>query len=110
MAYSREEITDIFTKMAERLATAKTDGINATVQFDLSGDNGGMYWLKIADGKSEVGEGAVDNPKMTLKATADDLAAVLSGATNPMQAFMQGKIKIQGDTGLAMKLMPLING
>jgi putative sterol carrier protein len=34
----------------------------------------------------------------------------MTGGLNPMQAFMTGKIKIQGDTSLALKLMPLING
>ena len=34
---------------------------------------------------------------MTLKAAADDWYAVSSGKMNAMQAFMSGKIKIEGD-------------
>jgi len=95
--------------MLERIDAKKTEGINATIQFDLSGENGGMWWLKIADDGADVGEGAVDS-KMTLKATADDFMSMMSGGLNPMQAFMMGRIKVVGDTGLALKLMPLING
>jgi putative sterol carrier protein len=110
MPASREEIASIFPTMVSRFDPAKAEGINAVVQFDLTGDNGGMWWLKIADGAASYGEGAAENPKMTLRSNADDFRAIISGGSNPMQAFMTGKIKIQGDTSLALKLMPLING
>ncbi|MBK8026048.1 MAG: SCP2 sterol-binding domain-containing protein [Chloroflexi bacterium] len=105
---SREEVSAIFDNMVKRFNPAKAEGVNAVIAFELSGDNGGTYWMKLADGTMQVGSGAAENPKMTVRASADDFAAMISGAINPMQAFMMGKIKIQGDTGLAMKLMPLL--
>ncbi|HLU11246.1 MAG TPA: SCP2 sterol-binding domain-containing protein [Oceanobacillus sp.] len=106
---SREEVANVFPTMVERFDPKKAEGINAAIQFDLTGDNGGMYWLRIADSTAQTGEGTVENPKMTLKASADDFYSMMTGALNPMQAFMTGKIKIQGDTSLALKLMPLIS-
>lgn len=110
MAISSDEIKQIFNDIAARFDASRAKGINSTIQFDLSGDGGGTYWLKISDDNMQAGEGQVENPRMTLKATAEDFASMLRGSLNPMQAFMMGKIKIQGDTGLAMKLMPLMNG
>lgn len=107
---SREEVAGVFAKWSERFDPAKVKDINAAIQFDLSGENGGSYWLRIADGAAATGEGEIEGAKMTLKASADDFYAMINGGLNPMQAFMMGKIKIQGDTGLALKLMPLING
>jgi len=104
-----EEIKGIFPEMVNRLDSGKASGIDATIQFDLSGDNGGLYWVKIADGNGESGEGAVENPTMTLKAAADDWFAVSTGQMNAMQAFMSGKIKIQGDMSIAMKMQSLFN-
>jgi len=104
-----EEVAGIFSTMVERFDPAKSKDLNATIQFDLSGDNGGAYWLRIADGKAESGAGQSESPRMTLKAKADDFVSILNGSLNPMQAFMTGKVKIVGDTGLAMKLMPLIS-
>lgn len=101
------EIAQIFPVMAERLIPNKAEGVNAIIQFDLSGDNGGLYWLRISEGKCEAGQGQADNPKMTLKASADDYHAMVTGSLNPMQAFMSGKIKIQGDMSLAMKLQTM---
>src|SRR5512145_589640 len=100
---TREEIAQLFPGMCQRLVPAKAEGVNATIQFNLSGDNGGLFWIKVADGSCVSGEGQSENPKMTLKAQADDWYAVTMGQMNAMQAFMSGKLKIEGDMGLAMK-------
>jgi putative sterol carrier protein len=105
MTFSKEQVAGIFTAMTSRFIPEKAEGVDAIIQFDLSGDNGGLYWLRISDGKCEAGNGAADNPKLTIKAEADDYYNVATGAMNPMQAYMGGKIKIQGDMGLAMKFM-----
>jgi putative sterol carrier protein len=101
------EISEIFTGMAQRFQPEKASGIDATIQFDLTGDNGGLYWIKIADGKCVTGEGQADAPKMTIKAAADDWHKIAHGELNAMQAFMGGKMKIQGDMSLAMKMQGL---
>lgn len=102
-----QEIASIFDKMVEKFDPQKAAGVNAVIQFDLSGDNGGQYWVKIADGQAQAGAGLTDTPTMTLRAAADDWAAVVNGQLNPMQAFMSGKLKIQGDMALALKLQPM---
>lgn len=101
---SAAEIKQLFEKLPESFVAEKAEGIDATIQFDLSGENGGQYWAKISNGSCEVGEGVAENPKMTLKATADDFYALASGSSNPMQMFMTGKLKVVGDMGLAMKM------
>ncbi|MAS34293.1 MAG: sterol carrier protein [Anaerolineaceae bacterium] len=106
---SQQELSEMFQQMANNFDASRADGIDATIQFDLSGENGGLYWVKMANGQAESGEGRVESPNMTLKAAADDWASVVKGDLNPMQAFMSGKLKIQGDMGLAMKLQSLLN-
>lgn len=106
---THEEVAGIFPAMAARFLPAKAEGVNAVIQFNLSGDNGGLYWLKVADGKCEAGQGQAENPKMTLKANADDWYAVSTGKMNAMQAFMSGKLKIEGDMGLAMKMQTMFS-
>jgi putative sterol carrier protein len=107
MALSREEVARIFPEMVAHFIPDKAESIDAAVQFDLSGDNGGQYWLRIANKTATVGEGKVESPKMTIKGSADDYVAMAQGTLNPMQAFMSGRIKVQGDMALAMKFMSL---
>lgn len=107
---TQQEVAQIFDNMANNVDPNKVEGVNATIQFDLSGDNGGQYWLKLVEGAAETGAGQIADARMTVVATADDWAAMVSGELNAMHAFMSGKIKIQGDMGLAMKLQTLIGG
>ncbi|MEL6307461.1 MAG: SCP2 sterol-binding domain-containing protein [Chloroflexota bacterium] len=100
---TQEEVNGIFPAMLENFQTDKADGANATIQFNLTGDNGGMYWLKVEDGSATHGTGDVESD-MTVEANADDFYQIATGETNPMQAFMMGKIKVS-DMGLGMKMI-----
>ena len=45
-----------------------------------------------------------DKPDVTLSLKDDDLVALMTGKLNPQKAFFQGKLKVQGNMRLAMKL------
>lgn len=99
--------SEIAEMMVGGFDASKAQGVNATLQFDLSGDDGGQFYLAIDDGTITKHEGVADNPNMTLKSSAEDYYAVATGKLNPMQAFMSGKIKIQGDMSMAMKMQSM---
>lgn len=42
-----EEVASIFPAMVQNFRPDKAEGVNAVIQFDLSGDNGGLYWVSI---------------------------------------------------------------
>jgi putative sterol carrier protein len=100
-------IKEIFDNLNEGFQPDKAEGVDAIFQFDLTGDNGGQYWVKVANKKADVHEGKHDAPTMTLTATANDYMSMVNGELAPMTAFMQGKIKVKGDMGLALKLQAM---
>jgi putative sterol carrier protein len=100
---TQEEINGIFPAMVENFQADKAANTTATIQFELSGDNGGVYWVAVDNGTASHGTGDT-NADMTVKAVADDFYNIVNGSLNPMQAFMMGKIKVS-DTNIALKMM-----
>lgn len=46
-------------------------------------------------------------PDVTIIVNDKDIIELFAGKLNPQKAFFQGKVKIQGNMGLAMKLTEL---
>lgn len=106
MASINEIVEGIRAKAASNMEKMK--GINATYQFNLTGEGGGAFYAAIADAGVDVAQGAAPDPNLTVNISTSDFEALVSGKLNPVAAFMSGKIKIQGDMSLAMKLQQLL--
>ena len=98
------EVSDFFDKVSSKVDPAKIAGMNATYQFDITGDGGGQWAVKIHDGVGEVVAGTVESPSITLTMDAANFIALITGKLNGQTAFLTGKLKIKGDMTLAMKL------
>ena len=101
------EIADFFGQISAGVDKDKIQGMNAVYQFNITGDGGGEWSVSIADGNLTVGEGTVDSPSITLTIEAANFADLVAGKLNGQTAFLTGKLKIQGDMTLAMKLQSI---
>ncbi len=82
----------------------KAAGLEAVVQYHLTGEEGGDYIIKIANDICSVQEGIAENPVMTMTADGAYFRDVLLGKEDGMKGFMDGKLQLAGDLNLAMKL------
>lgn len=84
---------------AVKVLSEKMDGvkIGGTVKFDIEGEGAVM----VEDAGVRAGD---DEADVTLTADAETFQGIMSGDTNPTSAFMTGKLKVDGDMGMAMKL------
>jgi putative sterol carrier protein len=104
---------EIFDRIGDNIAENPEEAkkANAVFQFEIDGDNGGTWVVDVREDAEPpfVSEGDSDDSECVIKMTEDDWVGITSGDTNPMQAFMMGKIKVEGDMGLAMKLQNVLS-
>lgn len=98
------EVSDFFSLVPSRVNKDKIAGMNCTYQFVITGDGGGEWNVKVANGEAAVAEGKSESPSITLTMDAANFVALVTGKLNGQTAFLTGKLKIQGDMTLAMKL------
>ena len=102
-----DSAAEFFSSMKDNINPDKIKDLNATYQWDLTGEGGGKWFAKFADGGVEVGEGEAEDPNITITVATQDWMDIVSGKLNGQMAFLQGKLKVQGDMTLAMKLQSL---
>jgi len=97
----------LVTQMPEYLIPEKVGNTSATIQFDLSGQDAGKWFIRVADGKATSGQGEVESPNMTMIADSADFVKIMTGQLDGTAAFMSGKLKIKGDMGLAIRMQSM---
>lgn len=95
---------ELATQKAREKAS-QAASIDATVKFAFH--EGGFIFLDGNSGNAINNDDA--EAECTVKLSLDDLLAMLDGALNPMTAFMEGKMMVEGNTGTAMKLQALFS-
>ena len=103
-----DSVTQLFTLIPSRFDPAKWGPDDAVLQFNVSGDGGGNWTAAITGGSLSVSQGVAPEPTMTLNCTDADLLSMVNGELSPVSAFMQGKVKIEGNMALALKLQGLL--
>ena len=100
-------VKDYFDTLPQRFQPAAAKGVRATFQFELSGDGGGTYHVKVEDGTMAVAEGPAPTANATIKMKGEDYVKMVNGQLSGTMAFLKGQMKIAGDMILAQKMQQL---
>src|SRR5215831_1526451 len=63
---------NVFDSMRSSFQSAKAKGVHARYQWDLSGPQGGQWWIDVNDATYKMGKGEIPNPNVTFVATDKD--------------------------------------
>src|SRR5437660_6830837 len=94
----------VFDGMRQSFQAAKAKGVHARYQWELSGPNGGQWWIDVNDGTFKMGRGKIDNPSVTFITSDNDWVAMSNGTLKGTWAFLTGRLKVHGPQSLARKL------
>lgn len=87
-------VQEIADQLKDRVAAS---GFEKSIRFDTGAD--GVMVINRTEVTTE--DGPAD---CTIKLSLSDLEGLVGGTLNPTMAFMQGKLKLEGDMAVAMAL------
>lgn len=78
-------------------------------QFNISGE-GGVWYLDLKNGNGRAGKGPPFGckPDAVISLSSQDMQALFSGEMSAFDAYMQGKVTVEGDVRMAMKLQTVV--
>lgn len=100
---NEDHVDEIRSEVAQRLGA--DSGLNATLKLDFNGA-GIVYVDGRATPNAVTGE---DRPAdCTIRVSLADFRAMTEGRLDGTTAFMMGRLKVEGNMSIAMKLGPIL--
>jgi len=99
------DIEGIRTRLHQAFRPDAAQGFDHVYQFRFDDDAGAAFYARIHEGELEVGAGEHPEPALTfLFDTPQTAIDVMEGRIDGTQAFMQGRIRTDGNLILALQL------
>lgn len=96
-----ERTRKVMERVQARGFDPRLSGVRASYRFDIEG--GSSYHVEVDDGVVLVEESG-EPAGCVITSTEDDFVAIVNGQRNLFTAFLQGRLQIDGDLGLARLL------
>jgi len=99
--------TELMERLGQKIAGREDlkAAVGAVYKFVLDGDGGGTF---VLDMKSSLTVSSGDGPAgCTVRMAAADFVELFEGRANGQALFFSGKLRVEGDMALALKLQAL---
>jgi putative sterol carrier protein len=93
--------------LPERFDSAKAGNLDAVIQINLTGPDGGDWAIAVKDQKMVIKEGNELSPGISVKMADTDFVDLINGKLKAVSAFMSGKIQFKGSMSLGLKLIDM---
>lgn len=100
---------DIFKELPNHFLPEKAKGFAAIVQFNISGKNGGNWYVTVKNRKCTVKQGKTKERDATVITDDKTYVKLSLGRLKGELAVMFGKLKIAGDFRAVIKLNSLFD-
>ncbi|XP_028305550.1 stomatin-like protein 1 isoform X2 [Gouania willdenowi] len=107
-----QSVDELLQRVKLVLCEALVHQVGACFQFNISKQDGQQqsYYVDLSQGSGAAGSGSFyREPDVTLSLSDSDLLALFRGELQPLAAYNSGRLQVQGEVRIAMKLQELIN-
>lgn len=100
----------IFAGMPYVFRPERAGDVRATYLFEITGEHGGAWTVRIGDGRCEVSEGAPDASDAVIRCDARTFLDLVFQSVRPGEAIVDGTLRVAGDLALAMRFSKVMGG
>ena len=95
----------LLTDLTARFNASAAADMDEVFQYHIEGQED--FHHVIADGNCQLCSGEHDDPSISFSMDGQTLSEIVSGETDGMQAFMENRVRVEGDMMLASRLNEL---
>jgi putative sterol carrier protein len=100
-----ESAPEFFEGLAARVSPQGARALEASYRFDIDGAGS---WRVESEGDRLVVSESDAPADCVIRADEKTFLRIVRGEQSPMGAYMTGKVKVEGDLGLALRLRDLL--
>ena len=78
------------------------------VQVNLTGNDGGVFYIEIKDGRVSVEPYEYIDRSCGITLSNDDFVKLMNGELDALKAFTLGRLKVDGDLGKALEFSRIV--
>ncbi|MEX2196108.1 MAG: SCP2 sterol-binding domain-containing protein [Thermoleophilaceae bacterium] len=99
-------LDEVFRRFPEFVDPARTKDVEAAIEWTIGGPGKAedRFLVVLDHGECRAGRDLEDEPSLTLELDAVDFLRLVTGSGNPAAMFITGRLKVSGDSELAMNV------
>lgn len=89
-------VKETVQKLPELFNPKKAKGYNRVIQLNITGPDGGQYYLVVKNLEASVHDGVAEKSNFTMTIGDADFVSYFAGTAKPMDLVRTGKLKFTG--------------